>query len=102
MSWLVGPAGLSTTRTPSTKPVPLALAHAFVEQTLDRRAHALGEAADEHVIVRRFEPVAVEAHRFAEDDSPFGRGRKQTERPERGERRRDRDVGKAERLRDAF
>src|SRR5690349_7826957 len=86
----------------STEEDALPCTDGTVEHRLDRRTNALGEAADEQLVVGGALAVLAEVERLAEVDLPFRRRGEEPERTERRERRRDRHEGKAERLRHAF
>src|ERR1700722_6119873 len=78
-SWLVGPRGLSMTRTPpsegvvmgqrgSTEPYGASLGDGPIEHRLDRGAHALGQPPDQDLVVRRGLGVSLEIDRLAEEN----------------------------------
>ena len=110
-SWLVGPRGLSMTRTPSRrarhrrahpKKTERRSPDRAVEHRLDRRPHLLGQAPDEDLVVGGLGAVASRSIGLAEDDLPLRRRREEAERAEEREGRRDGDVRNAEGLREVL
>src|SRR4051812_27644907 len=75
-SWLVGPAGLSTTRMPCTsgalsKPDAMPLGNPAINHGLDGGPDSVGEAGYQKSIVGGFRPVTVEPNGLAKLDFPL-------------------------------